>query len=302
MAKIRFFTRIKNRHASFFDYASKHFENSPKQATDRQTCLSQIKTCKRLLGDMRFCEVNKIKLVDLNESLVAAGYSDVYIKSIFSSLKAVVNAAVKNGLLSQNPLINMRLLRGAKSKDVQGIENCSLNAIECLKCSQPSLKFVAKLFSFQCRTGLAYKDLVNVKYVELQKINDRYWLTGERSKTSNTYIIPLDKTCLSIIDIFRVNDSKLTFKKISDDYIFPFIRRGTYNAYLKKIGRITGIKEAEIISSHKARHTFAEHMLEKGVSVESIRKMLGHSPKSLVTWLYAKVTFQKLNVEVPKNY
>jgi hypothetical protein len=39
-------------------------------------------------------------------------------------------------------------------------------------------------------------------------------------------------------------------------------------------------------------------MLEGAISVERIRKMLGHSPGSHVTWLYAKVTFQKLSDEV----
>ena len=147
---------------------------------------------------------------------------------------------------------------------------------------------------------MSYIDLIGLKYDEICQENGRYWLIGERRKTGRNYITPLDSICLKIINEFR-RPHKTSFKKPCNDDIFPYIKRGTYNSYLKKIGKIAGIKEAKTLSSHKARHTFAERMLEKGVSVESIRKMLGHSPSSQATWLYAKVTLKKLNDEIKKK-
>ena len=300
MTKIRIFRHIKYRRKSFFDYACIFFQNSSKPEADRQTCISQIKTCRRLFGDILFCKLNAKNLTIINEILVVKGYSDSYITGIFCSMKMAINAAIDAGILRGNPIESIILKKGVKSKEIQGIEWKSLRSIERTKYQQQSLRFAAKLFSFQCRTGLSYIDLIGLKYDEISLQKGRYWLIGERRKTSKRYIIPLDDVCLNTINEFR--QPLIVFKKRFNNDIFPFIRRGTYNACLKKIGIITGIKEAKTLSSHKARHTFAERMLERGVSVESIRKMLGHSPRSNVTWLYAKVTFEKLNLEIKKKY
>jgi site-specific recombinase XerD len=298
MAKIRILQYIKNRRKSFFDYAFNFLQNSSKLASEKQNCISQVRACKKLFCDMKFYEITAQNLTRLNEMLQVNGYSDNYIKGIFSTLKSVINTAIKAGILNKNPHEQITLIKGIKCKEIQGISWKSVRAIERTKYHLKSLRFVAKLFSFQCRTGLSYSDLIGLKYGEISRQNSRYWLMGERHKTAKRYIIPLDDVCLKIIDEFRRKPQKMAFKKHFGDDVFPFIRRGTYNIYLKKIGEISGIKEAKTLSSHKARHTFAEHMLEKGVSVESIRKMLGHSPMSQVTWLYAKVTFQKLHNEV----
>jgi site-specific recombinase XerD len=300
MANIRLFKYITNRRNSFFNYACNFFQNSVLRDVDKQNHISKIRTCKRMYGDMLFREVRDTNLTTLSEILASGGYADNYIKGIFSTLKIAINSAVKAGLLRDNPTRNVMIKKGARGQDIQGISLKSLRLIEQTKYRHRSLRFVAKLFSFQCRTGLSYIDLISLRYDEICQQNGQYWLIGERNKTSKKYIIPLNTVCLNIIFEFR-KPQKTSFKKHCDRDVFPFIKRGTYNAYLKKIGKITGIKEAETLSSHKARHTFAERMLEKGVSVESIRKMLGHSPRSQATWLYAKVTLKKLSQEIKKK-
>ena len=45
--------------------------------------------------------------------------------------------------------------------------------------------------------------------------------------------------------------------------------------YLKEIGDVCGIDKD--ITFHLARHTFATYMISKGVSIESVSKMLGHT-------------------------
>lgn len=301
MAKIRIFKYIKYRRKSFFDYACVCFQNNNfLKKINKQNCISKIKACKKAFGEILFCEIKTESIIALNEALVANGYSDNYIKGIIGTLRVAINEAINVGLLRENPIVNITLKRGIKSEEIRGVCRRSVRLIEQAKYKHPSLRFVAKLFSFQCRTGLSYIDLISLKYDEICQENGRHWLIGERCKTGRNYITPLDSVCLKIINEFR-KPYKTSFKKHCNDDIFPFIKRGTYNSYLKKIGKIAGIKEAKTLSSHKARHTFAECMLEKGVSVESIRKMLGHSPSSQATWLYAKVTLKKLNDEIKKK-
>lgn len=64
------------------------------------------------------------------------------------------------------------------------------------------------------------------------------------------------------------------------------------NAYLKEIGDLCGINKE--ISFHLARHTFATLTLSKGVSIESVSKMLGHT-NIKTTQIYARITDAKIS-------
>ena len=62
------------------------------------------------------------------------------------------------------------------------------------------------------------------------------------------------------------------------------------NSYLKEIADICGIKKN--LTFHIARHTFATLCLSKGVPVESVSKILGHT-NIKTTQIYAKITNKK---------
>ncbi|KAA6325506.1 site-specific integrase [termite gut metagenome] len=68
-----------------------------------------------------------------------------------------------------------------------------------------------------------------------------------------------------------------------------------YNILLKKTANLCGI--AKNFSSHLARHTFATLALTKGVSIESVSKMLGHTGIN-TTQIYAKITDKKIGNEM----
>ncbi|MDR1501128.1 MAG: tyrosine-type recombinase/integrase [Prevotella sp.] len=54
-----------------------------------------------------------------------------------------------------------------------------------------------------------------------------------------------------------------------------------------------------MIIIHVSRHSFATIMLTKGVSIESVSKMLGHT-NITTTQVYAKILNQKIRAEVNK--
>ena len=63
------------------------------------------------------------------------------------------------------------------------------------------------------------------------------------------------------------------------------------NAYLKEIADICGI--GKNLTFHMARHTFATMSLSKGVPMESVSKMLGHTNLK-TTQIYARITNKKI--------
>jgi site-specific recombinase XerD len=69
------------------------------------------------------------------------------------------------------------------------------------------------------------------------------------------------------------------------------------NEYLKEIAALCDINKR--LTTHCGRHAFATVMLTKGVSIESVSKMLGHT-NITTTQIYAKVLNQKIFSEVNK--
>jgi integrase/recombinase XerD len=72
---------------------------------------------------------------------------------------------------------------------------------------------------------------------------------------------------------------------------FPRISNQRMNAYLREIATIKGITKH--LTTHVARHTFATLMLERGLPLETISHILGHSSTN-TTQIYARLLQSKI--------
>ena len=107
----------------------------------------------------------------------------------------------------------------------------------------------------------------------------------QRQKTSvETNILLLDIP-KAIIDKYNPAYPK------RENKLFPILSNQKMNAYLKEIADLCGIKKN--LTFHLARHTFATMSLSKGVPMESVSKMLGHT-NIKTTQIYARITNKKI--------
>jgi len=79
--------------------------------------------------------------------------------------------------------------------------------------------------------------------------------------------------------------------RFADYKLFPILTNQKTNAYLKEIADLCGVKKN--LTFHLARHTFATMSLSKGVPMESVSKMLGHT-NIKTTQIYARITNKKI--------
>lgn len=81
-----------------------------------------------------------------------------------------------------------------------------------------------------------------------------------------------------------------------DGQLLPIITNQKLNCYLKEIAEICEINKN--LTFHLARHTFATTMtLGKGVPIESVSKMLGHT-NIQTTQIYARITNDKISKDM----
>ena len=83
--------------------------------------------------------------------------------------------------------------------------------------------------------------------------------------------------------------------KTTKGKLLPILSNQKMNSYLKEIADLCGIKKN--LTFHLARHTFATMTLSKGVPIESVSKMLGHT-NIKTTQIYARITNKKIEEDM----
>lgn len=114
------------------------------------------------------------------------------------------------------------------------------------------------------------------------------WIMTRRQKTniaSNVLLLDVPKQIIS----------KYNHQTYREGKLFPMLSNQKVNSYLKEIADICGIKKN--LTFHLARHTFATLCLSKGVPMESVSKMLGHT-NIRTTQIYARITNKKIEQDM----
>lgn len=167
-----------------------------------------------------------------------------------------------------------------------------MDALRLKEIDIPRLAEVRDVFVFCCYTGFAYSDIYKFEYDAVTKgIDGGYWLSTNRQKTGTKESVPLLPIALDIIEKYREHEYCIEANKL-----LPVNSNQRYNAYLKEIAAICGIKKK--ITSHIARHTFATTVtLANGVPIETVSSMLGHN-SIRTTQIYAKVVEKKVSEDM----
>lgn len=155
-------------------------------------------------------------------------------------------------------------------------------------------------------SGMRVSELVGLK------ISDIHFDTGFISiegKGGRQRMIPLPQSVMTLLSNYiQAHTSSLVSQPIKNSiYLFPIlygkkikpISRQSCWVILKKICEQAGIKRA--ISPHQLRHSFATHMLEKGVDLRSLQVLLGHEEITTVE-VYTHVETSQLRKIYDKKH
>ncbi len=140
------------------------------------------------------------------------------------------------------------------------------------------------LFIFACFTALSFVDMKELSTDAIVDVNGEKWIISKRYKTNVPFQVKLLDIPLQIIERNKhLSEDKLVFGKIN---------YWTMCKQLKTVIKACGIEKQ--ISYHCARHTFGTLALSKGMPIESVSRVLGHT-NIVTTQIYAKITTQKLD-------
>lgn len=220
------------------------------------------------VGDIEVHSVNCIHIENFKLEL-SKTYEPTTVSHILGKVKSAFIYAVNNGKLRINPFNQITI--GKTAKEVEKLDNDEVEVIKRKK-FVGRLDKVRDLFLFQCYTALSYADMANLVQGDIQYKNEMHFIRKPRQKTGIVFFTVLNDDAMEILKKY--------------DYQLPVLSNQKYNSYLKEIGDVCNINKP--LHSHLARHTAATKLLNDGMPLEIVAKVLGHT-NTRQTAHYAKL-------------
>jgi len=199
-------------------------------------------------------------------------------------IRSILYEAIReNKFNNVNPFHIKKLEEGKSNKTRLTIEQ--IKALETLKLPKNSILNDVRnyfLFSFYC-AGIRVGDFIQLKHGYIE--GDKLFYKMDKNELSHN--IQLTTKALNILKLYKKPKPKHT------DFIFPLLKNGIdysdkkflnnqigsktamINLNLKKVAKAAKIKSN--LSFHISRHSYADILRQKKVSVYDIKNLLGHS-------------------------
>jgi integrase len=201
--------------------------------------------------DIKLCEGYRDYLLSLDITPYTALH-------YFVTFKATLNQAVKHGHILANPAKGISIKYEKKSIDRLSVEE--VKSLMQTDCAYPDIK---KGFLFACFTGLRFSDLNNLKWTDIT--NGRLKIIMLKTKKEiEMKLHPNAKAILKEQKQIR-----------SEGNVFRIPTGGKTSNRLKKWFRHAEIDKD--LTFHCSRHTFGCMLIESGVDVFSVMKLMGHN-------------------------
>ncbi len=274
---------------SFIDYATEYVESmyrnngSYDTYRTRKSCISKVKQFAK--GDISLTSIDLAFLQRFEEHMnIVDGNSQSSRARIFAFMKAVINKAINEELIADNIFRKFKFSAQDGTREyLTNDEVLKLKAIHYSPNTHKTIKTALVPFLFACYTGIRFRDISELHFKHIIHVSEngtsKSYLQFVMHKTKEAIQIPLSNMALELIPN----------KTFDEDKLFKVYTNQPLNRYLKEAMDLAGITKT--ITFHCARHTFATQLLDAGVHLETVRKLLGHND-SKTTQIYAKTSLK----------
>ena len=267
----------------FKTFISEYLEYSLKHKA-RKTFIADKSSLNNFLsfGDNRTLNTVNSKLIDqyINHRLESIKKVSVNIE--LRHLRAAFYKAQKWGYIEKNPFKGIKLLAIPENKPHFLTHEQIDKLLEVI-----DRYWFREVFLFAIHTGLRRAEIVNVKWTDIDFDNSVLKVRQDSTfttKSKKERMLPLNNTIFNLL-VTKKRDSEFVFcnevgNKRDADKISRVFREYRNNSELDTA-----------FNFHSCRHTFASHLVQKGVSLYIVSKLLGHSDIK-TTEIYAHLSPQ----------
>lgn len=194
------------------------------------------------------------------------------IYSYHKLLRTYIHIAITRNMLTSDPYYMTRFQKG-ESEPGRYVTTSELKRIMMSEMRSGSIARARDLFIFQAYTGLAYADLALFDFTKATEKDEKYVYSGKREKTGEPFFFVILAPAMEILRKY--------------DYELPVTSSQTYDANLKKVAEDARVDKP--LASHWARRTAGMMLLNAGIRLEVVAKILGHSSVRTTEKFYASI-------------
>lgn len=207
-------------------------------------------------------------------------------KLYFSKLKTFFRWALRNGLVSEDPMLSVPGVRGEESsRTYLTVEE--MRRLQGADCPNEDVK---RAFMFSCMTGLRFSDVMALTWGEVhQRGRGGRRIVFRQRKTGGQEYLDLN------VQAARLMGERGS--RADDDGVFRRFTAGYVNRVLNVWARGAGI--GKHVTFHCARHSFATMLLEFDTDLYTVSKLLGHR-EIKTTQVYAHMVDKKKQCAVDR--
>jgi len=252
---------------------------------------------------LSFADISPLWAKDYEKWLISRGNKPNTIASNFKCLNAILNKAVKMGLIEKNPLKGYQIKTVNSKKNILSIED--INLLENYEIA-PHFKGMELardvfLFSFYM-AGMRFSDVCKLKWENVTDTEVVYTMGKSEKRAGATRYIPITPKVKQILERYKANKTfifpildKCDLNNIEKVEYTIYIANNKLNRSIKILAKHAGITKH--VSMHIAKHSFASYAVKNNVNLFHISKLLGHTKLS-TTEHYLRDFFQKEQTDV----
>ena len=238
--------------------------HSPKTTRDYRTTFNFFEAFigNPLLSEITTKDINNYLELRTNKSSIYQSRKDLI------NISRFFNKAVQENYLYNSPCSKIKRIKTPEKQPLFFSQTDYDNLIEVIDNQD-----IKDITIFCVNTGLRKMELLTLEWNQIN-FKERYLILDNRNhltKSKKVRTIPLNLTALQILTKREINKRGNLIFLVDGEQINPDKLTKLFKGYIKRA------KINNKLNFHSLRHTFASWLVQKGVSIYLISKLLGHS-------------------------
>jgi len=247
----------KNDRTPFDNYADEYYRiiASVNMINPKINEFYRIKEFKKYWEGKPLCYIRGKDIEEWKASMLTKGQKTSTINRSLTSLRSLFNQAVKDGKIRDNPTARIKKLR----EDNQRVRYLTEQEIfKLLDCATPRLH---DFIILGVNTGMRKSNLINLQWEDIDFGAGVIHVL--KTKSGKAYELPMNESVLNLL-------KRLSYKERSGRIIDTTNLKREWTSAVKQSGIID-------INIHTLRHSYASHMVMKGLDMFTLSKLMGHA-------------------------
>lgn len=265
--------------------------NNLRESTIKRICLPAFDAFDRICGN-RWLTAYTLKDVEEFKSKRLEECSPTTINMQFRALRSAFNLAIRWQMLADNPFSKSSQLKAPEQPPIYLTKDEFKRLLRVVE--EDVLK---EVFLFAALTGMRSGEISNLRWSEIDFQHRQITIKNSehfKTKTGKNRCVPMNELVVSML-------SRKELAQRFCEYVFQLkgqqLQQGFLSKGFKKYVRLVGLNDK--IHFHSLRHTFATWLVQDGVSIYEVQKLLGHSSVK-VTEVYSHLVASELHSSVNK--